>query len=452
MTLNQNAATTPRIIANASPLNRPTSSSRRTIRRALALDSSRVASARTVTVMVWVPALPPMLATIGISTASATIFAIEPSKWLMTQAETSAVSRLASSHGKRLLAMVQTESDSSSSPLHAAERLDVLLRLLLDDVDDVVEGDDADQAVVVVHHRRRDQVVALEQARHLFLVVGGAAPAAGPPRTDPAIGTGRLVRSRRSSATAPVSRRSAIDDVDLPEAVRQVGRLAHVVDGLADRPIRRDRDELVLHPPAGGVFRIVEAALERDALDRRQLLEDLGLILLRQVLEDGDGVVGIELAHALGDGLGRQLFEDLLADGVVDLGQRGEVEIRAHQLDQARAQIRIERLDDVAGVGLVQVADELAQRRPRRRLERLDDLVDISPRAGRRRRRAAQRRAASRSCLSRRACRSFKLDAMEGVSACTPGLSRWQFTLNRQQDAWQLQVTATSRIFTGPPD
>ena len=134
-----------------------------------------------------------------------------------------------------------------------------------------------------------------------------------------------------------------------------------------DGPIRPDRDELVLHPPAGGIFRIVEAALERDALDRRQLFEDLGLILLRQVLQNGDGVVGIELAHALGDGFRRQLFEDLLADGVVDLGQRREVEIRAHQRDQARAQFRVERLEDGAGVGLMQLADQLAQRRRRRR-------------------------------------------------------------------------------------
>ena len=128
-----------------------------------------------------------------------------------------------------------------------------------------------------------------------------------------------------------------------------------------------DRDELVLHPPAGGVLRVVEAALERDALDRRQLFEDFGLLLFRQVLQDGDGVVGIELAHAFGDGLGRQLFEDFLADGVVDLGQRREVEVGAHQLDQARAQFRIERLDQRADVGLMQVADELAQVPPRRR-------------------------------------------------------------------------------------
>ena len=108
-----------------------------------------------------------------------------------------------------------------------------------------------------------------------------------------------------------------------------------------------------------------------------ELIEDFGLLLLRQVLENSDGVVGIELAHAFGDGLRRQLLEDFLADGVVDLGQCGEVEVRAHQRDQARAQRRVERLDDGAGVGLVQLADQFAQRRGVAGIERLDDLLDI---------------------------------------------------------------------------
>ncbi len=136
--------------------------------------------------------------------------------------------------------------------------------------------------------------------------------------------------------------------------------------------MRLDRDELGLHAPAGRVFRIVEAAGERDALERRQLLEDLGLLVLRQVFEDRDRVVGIELAHALGDRFGRQLVEDLLADRIVDLGQRGEVEVAPHQLDQARSQLRIERLDDVADVGFVQVADQRQHRRP---ISSLDGLA-----------------------------------------------------------------------------
>src|SRR5262245_37467252 len=113
---NQVAAITPMISAKERPWSAPTSTSRRMMRQVFALESSRVASARTVTVMVWVPALPPMLATIGISTASATILAIEPSKLLITQDESSAVSRLANSQGNRPRAMVQTESESSSSP------------------------------------------------------------------------------------------------------------------------------------------------------------------------------------------------------------------------------------------------------------------------------------------------------------------------------------------------
>src|SRR4029453_19654815 len=99
------------ISAKATPLSTPTINSRRMTPQALALESSRVASARTATVMVWVPALPPMLATIGISTASATIFWIDHSNWLITHDASNAVSRLANSQVKRLRAVVQTESD-----------------------------------------------------------------------------------------------------------------------------------------------------------------------------------------------------------------------------------------------------------------------------------------------------------------------------------------------------
>src|SRR3984893_3361391 len=72
--LNQATAAIPVITANARPLTRPTRPSRITTRKALLDPSSRVAKARTATVMVWVAALPPWLATIGASTANATIF------------------------------------------------------------------------------------------------------------------------------------------------------------------------------------------------------------------------------------------------------------------------------------------------------------------------------------------------------------------------------------------
>jgi hypothetical protein len=49
----------------------------------------------------------------------------------------------------------------------------------------------------------------------------------------------------------------------------------------------------------GGVFRIQQAALERVALGRRQLFQDLFLVLLVEAFEQFDGVVGFEFANAL---------------------------------------------------------------------------------------------------------------------------------------------------------
>ena len=58
------------------PLSSATEISRQIVRQVLDRVSWFIASARTDTAMVWVPALPPIEATIGISTASATICSI----------------------------------------------------------------------------------------------------------------------------------------------------------------------------------------------------------------------------------------------------------------------------------------------------------------------------------------------------------------------------------------
>ena len=57
--------------------------------------------------------------------------------------------------------------------------------------------------------------------------------------------------------------------------------------------------------------------------------EDLFLVFLVEIFEDVDGVVGIELLHRLRDLLVGQVVDDVEADRLVDLGQRGEVEIGA---------------------------------------------------------------------------------------------------------------------------
>jgi hypothetical protein len=75
--------------------------SRRTARQVLLEVSWFVASARTVTASVCVPALPPIPATIGISTARVTSWAITLSKRQITNEATEAVTRFAISQRTR---------------------------------------------------------------------------------------------------------------------------------------------------------------------------------------------------------------------------------------------------------------------------------------------------------------------------------------------------------------
>ena len=261
----------------------------------------------------------------------------------------------------------------------AGEPADVLVRLLLDDVDDVVDGDDADEAPGFVDDRGGDEIVALEQAGNLLLVVG---------RVDRVgVGIGDVGDRRRPlGPQEPVERDRAdeavagIDDEEAVERLRQVARLAQVVDRLPDRPERRHGDELRLHQAPCRILRVFEAAGERHPLDRRKLGEHLGPLLRLEVFEDGDGVVGLEIADAFGDRLRRQLFEDLRAERLVELGQRGEVEVLAEKGDEPRPLLRLERLEEVAEIGLVELGDEAAHGR---RVAGLDRRHDRSEEAGR---------------------------------------------------------------------
>ena len=83
----------------------------------------RVASARTVTVSPWVPALPPIEATIGISTASATKARMVSVNCAITVAARIAAPRFTASHGQRPSAISKTPSLSSSSPTPASRRM-----------------------------------------------------------------------------------------------------------------------------------------------------------------------------------------------------------------------------------------------------------------------------------------------------------------------------------------
>ena len=151
-----------------------------------------------------------------------------------------------------------------------------------------------------------------------------------------------------------------IDDENLEETVGQflAIRLAQKIHYLAGGPEGRRRDQRRLHQTAGGILRIVERTAQDDPFLRGQRLENLGLLFRLQRLEDGDGVVAFQLAHALDERLDRQFFENVFTGGFTHLHERGKVEIRAHEFDEARARLVTQLFDQRADVGLVQIADE----------------------------------------------------------------------------------------------
>ena len=112
---NQAVATAPTTTAQKRPLSSATPSSLRSNSRRLPGPTWSRARPRVTSVRVWLPATPPMLATTGISTASATICSIEPPKRPITQAATKALSRFTPSQMARRRALTHTGANMSVS-------------------------------------------------------------------------------------------------------------------------------------------------------------------------------------------------------------------------------------------------------------------------------------------------------------------------------------------------
>ena len=240
------------------PLRPPTAASLAMKRSALAAVSSPMASARTATVTVWVPALPPIEATIGISTASATIFSMAPSNWPITREAITAVTRFTVSHTPRRRA-VRTVVGVHVVDADAAHLQQVLLGLLVDHVDHVVDHDHAEQPAA----RRRPPGRTPGSCR-------GTGGRLRPGRRSPAP---RGCRDRRCRGSAPAACCAACGRAAPSRAAgrpdrrrrgrrrRRAGRrLAAIVDHLADRPALRHLDQRALHQAAGAVLGIGERA------------------------------------------------------------------------------------------------------------------------------------------------------------------------------------------------
>ena len=263
---------------------------------------------RTMTVSVCVAALPPMPATTGMNTASAVTTLMVFWKRATTDAARNAVARLTISHGSRLRKRLGRTREHAVVAGQPGEAIHVLGRFVLDDVDDVVNRDDADQLVLLVHDRDREQVVGRDQPRDLLLVHVH-------PDADDVRGHDPLERRGWRDEQQTPQRDDAdemtprVDDVEIEDDL-DVTRPLQRGDGLARRHVLGQREDLRVHDAAGRLLGVLEQLADVAAGGPLlHQLEDRGRQLLGQVVDDRGGVVGRQVLDQLDDLVGGPIGE-----------------------------------------------------------------------------------------------------------------------------------------------
>ena len=218
--------------------------------------------------------------------------------------------------------------------------LDVLGVLILNDVDDVVDGDDADQALLLVAHGDGGQVIAAEIVGDGLLVVGGlGADDVGvhDVADDRALGRDdQLAQGNLSDEVALI-----VDDEAGIDGLLVDAGAADIVHGLADGEVVVQVHILDGHQASGAVFGIIEQLIDGGAGGLIGVLEHLFDDVGRHFLQEIDGVVHEHVVHQRLDfGVGRALGDELL----LVAGHVGE-HVRGDVLGQ-----HAEELDDLAAV------------------------------------------------------------------------------------------------------
>ena len=227
---------------------------------------------------------------------------------------------------------------------HTGHLFDVLGGLLFHNVDDVVDGDDADQPPFLVHHGHGHQVVVGELFRYALLVLGGGGKDHVPVHQildDHIVVVEQQVLHRDDALQLPVG---VGDEADV-DGLLILADAADAGDGLLHAHVLFQVHELGSHDAAGGVLRIAEILVDEaaglgscgahDALDHigGQLFHDIHRVVHVQLLDDpgqllvGDGVDDALLFRGLqiGEDLRRRLLgqqpEHHGHAVVVDLGE-----------------------------------------------------------------------------------------------------------------------------------
>ena len=151
---------------------------------------------------------------------------------------------------------------------------------------------------------------------------------------------------------------------------------AKIIDHVADAPMFGHRDQLALHQAAGGFLRVGERFLDRGAIVGLHRAEHFALVVGVHVLDDRDGVVGIEFGGDVGDFVRFERVDQHFADVIVHLGEDVAVEQVGDRLGQRGAIVVGGEFEQVGDVGRVERLDQSTRRFVVAGLDRLEHGID----------------------------------------------------------------------------
>jgi hypothetical protein len=156
---------------------------------------------------------------------------------------------------------------------------EVLGLLFMNDIDHVIDRDQAEQMVLAVHHRHAQQVILGDDARDLLLVHLGLhlddVPVHQIAQVRPRLRNNQLAQ-RDNADQAPL----AVHDVEIVDHLQVVGVLPQVGQRLLDGQFLRQRKHLAGHNAAGGLGTVAQQLADRLGLAGWHKAEQvLGLML-----------------------------------------------------------------------------------------------------------------------------------------------------------------------------
>ncbi len=237
-----------------------------------------------------------------------------------TLAARNAVARLTPSQGRRLRSDSLRRSEHALVTGHAGEPIDVLGGFVLDDVDHVVNRDDANELVLLIHDRDGQEVVGRDLPGDLFLIHLHAG-------ADQIGGHDPLQRRLRRHEQQTPQRDDAdemttlVHDVEIEDHL-DVAAALNLGNGLADRYVLAQREDARVHDAAGGPLVVLEEVFDDLGLFRPHQVEHGGRQVFRQVIDQRRGVVGLDLLRQARDLFGRTGGEKRCAGFSADLRQR----------------------------------------------------------------------------------------------------------------------------------